>query len=261
MLRRASGFLLLIALLLVPTWASVAAQGYEATTLTINSDTTLPLDTGIVAASGDEFVIVAHGALQVTTSGLEDSWFDPSGLIRLRRGGQVFGDMPYGSLIGTFDGTAGSGFYLGDGGAFSAQPADAGDELRLALNMSASDQSFASGAFVVTVIRISDASLAAPELAPDVRAQLQSSYPNPFRTATAIGFALERSGSARVDIFDASGRRVRALEAGELAAGQHEIRWNGRGDAGEVLHPGTYFYRVYVDGRAIGTQRALLLDS
>ena len=70
---------------------------------------------------------------------------------------------------------------------------------------------------------------------------------------TAVEFTLARVSepqAVEVGIFDVSGRRLRILDAGELAAGQYldtaanPARWDGRDSAGELVPPGIYLVRL-----------------
>jgi hypothetical protein len=70
-------------------------------------------------------------------------------------------------------------------------------------------------------------------------------YPNPFRDATRFRFALQRGGSARLEVFDVRGRRVRRLVTSALAPGAHALEWDGRDQRGQVVVPGVYFYRLH----------------
>ena len=44
----------------------------------------------------------------------------------------------------------------------------------------------------------------------------------------------------RLEIFDARGRLVRIVHDGVLAAGDHQLAWNGRDDSGRALASGVY---------------------
>lgn len=68
--------------------------------------------------------------------------------------------------------------------------------------------------------------------------------PNPFNPATTIGFALPAAARTRIELFDARGRRVRTLAEGHLAAGAHQLRWNGRDGGGRPVAAGVYLVRV-----------------
>jgi flagellar hook assembly protein FlgD len=65
-------------------------------------------------------------------------------------------------------------------------------------------------------------------------------------------------GSVRLEIFDASGRRVATLVNERLTPGEHSIAWNGRGDGGTPIPSGNYFARLTtLDG---STSRRLVLE-
>ncbi len=83
---------------------------------------------------------------------------------------------------------------------------------------------------------------------------IAASRPNPFRSATEISFSLSQraaTGNARLEIFDASGRRVAVLLDQSLAAGEHTMLWDGRAEGGGTVATGVYFARLStVDGTA-----------
>jgi parallel beta-helix repeat protein len=71
--------------------------------------------------------------------------------------------------------------------------------------------------------------------------------PNPVRGQASIDFATSRRGFLRVEVFDASGRRVRQLaDEAESAAGWHHLDMDGKDDGASALPSGLYFYRVRV---------------
>jgi hypothetical protein len=88
---------------------------------------------------------------------------------------------------------------------------------------------------------------------------LYQNVPNPFNPKTSIRFELAASGSAGVQVLDVAGRVVRSYALGELAAGGHELSWNGQDDQGRAASSGVYFYRLSVDGQAPITKRMVLM--
>jgi hypothetical protein len=72
-------------------------------------------------------------------------------------------------------------------------------------------------------------------------------YPNPFSRTATIEFELPRAMEAEVTVYDAAGRTVRALRAGQQTSGTHRFEWDGRDDAGRGVASGVYFVRVRSD--------------
>jgi hypothetical protein len=69
--------------------------------------------------------------------------------------------------------------------------------------------------------------------------------PNPFRQGGAvIEYGVpEGVGPVRLELFDVSGRRVRALLDGESPPGYHTVSWDGRDSSGRETATGIYFIR------------------
>jgi subtilisin family serine protease len=83
-----------------------------------------------------------------------------------------------------------------------------------------------------------------PSLAGGAGLALSPMVPNPMTARGSISLALASAGDLSVVVFDASGRRVRDLFAGELAAGPQRLAWDGTDDAGRRVAPGLYFVRA-----------------
>ncbi|MDP8228748.1 MAG: Ig-like domain-containing protein, partial [Candidatus Electryoneaceae bacterium] len=58
---------------------------------------------------------------------------------------------------------------------------------------------------------------------------LSQNYPNPFNPSTHIEFGLPISSDVRVMVWDVSGRCVKVLVNGRMAAGYHTITWDAHG--------------------------------
>jgi hypothetical protein len=69
-------------------------------------------------------------------------------------------------------------------------------------------------------------------------------FPNPTSGATSLRFSWPAAASATVSIFDARGRRVRALTNCLLRGGSNDLGWDGRDDAGRDVAAGTYLARI-----------------
>jgi hypothetical protein len=83
-------------------------------------------------------------------------------------------------------------------------------------------------------------------------------YPNPFRPQVTLALEIPRAGRVSVVIFDIAHRHIRTLLDETVAAGNHEIAWDGRDGFGRVVPSGAYFYQISLDGRRQGGRLLLL---
>jgi hypothetical protein len=85
---------------------------------------------------------------------------------------------------------------------------------------------------------------------------LEQNYPNPFlrevkssavgggNPLTTIPFHLEKAASIKLTVINLMGQAVRTLAAGQMAAGDYAMVWDGRNDAGEFVPSGTYLIQL-----------------
>lgn len=85
--------------------------------------------------------------------------------------------------------------------------------------------------------------------------------PNPFaRSAGAtLAFDLPNAAPVRLDMLDVTGRLVRTLFAGDLAAGRHRITWDGRDGSGRPMASGVYLCLLRAGSEEL-TRRVLVVD-
>ncbi|CAN5211289.1 hypothetical protein BH23BAC3_BH23BAC3_11070 [soil metagenome] len=86
-----------------------------------------------------------------------------------------------------------------------------------------------------------------------VEYKLGQNYPNPFNPSTIIPFSIATTSHVQVDVFDMAGRKISRLIDNQLAAGNHEVRF----DAGSYSS-GVYFYRIQA-GNFIQSKRMVLI--
>ena len=77
---------------------------------------------------------------------------------------------------------------------------------------------------------------------------LRPAIPNPLANESRLSFDLAHAGEARLEVFDAAGRRVATLLDSWLEPDVYSVSWNGRGDGGEPLGAGLYFVRLTAQG-------------
>jgi sugar lactone lactonase YvrE len=80
---------------------------------------------------------------------------------------------------------------------------------------------------------------------------------NPARGSVRIEYSAGRDETARLEIFDVSGSRLRCLVDGRVATGAASTAWNGRDDRGRSVPAGRYFVRLMTSGDS--TTRSIVL--
>jgi hypothetical protein len=86
------------------------------------------------------------------------------------------------------------------------------------------------------------------------RLALAAPRPNPSRATAHLSLEVSTATALQIDIYDAGGRRVRALASGRFTPGRHTIEWDGADDHGRRSSPGMYFVRASGDGAAATTR-------
>lgn len=82
----------------------------------------------------------------------------------------------------------------------------------------------------------------------------------PSRGETRLRFSVPRAGHAKVEVLDIAGRAVATLYEGAAAAGEHEVRWDGRDASGHGVAPGVYLARV-LTGDGVASRRVVRVNS
>jgi subtilisin family serine protease len=82
--------------------------------------------------------------------------------------------------------------------------------------------------------------------------------PNPFGQSTVVHYSMPAAGLASVEIYGATGQRIRRLSHAETIRGWHEATWDGTTEAGKPVAGGIYFVRVRAAGET-KTERLILL--
>ncbi|MBN1504189.1 MAG: T9SS type A sorting domain-containing protein, partial [Candidatus Eisenbacteria bacterium] len=90
------------------------------------------------------------------------------------------------------------------------------------------------------------------------RNKVYQGYPNPFNPLCTIKYEIARSGKVSLRIFDVTGAVVRTIVDGWRSAGLHTESWDGRGDDGQKLASGVYFYKLEA-GDFLAARKVVLL--
>lgn len=82
---------------------------------------------------------------------------------------------------------------------------------------------------------------------------LYSNYPNPFNSSTRIRFSLPSAGQATIRVYDVTGRLVTTLLDDMVAAGHHQVVFDGSG-----ISSGVYFCQLKAGGE-LQTRKMVLI--
>jgi len=88
---------------------------------------------------------------------------------------------------------------------------------------------------------------------------LGPNYPNPFNAGTVIIYEVPRRSRIDLKVYDIKGALVADLAQGIVEAGRHQVRWEGRDDAGRPLGSGVYVVRLH-SLEAVRTCKVLLVQ-
>jgi hypothetical protein len=87
---------------------------------------------------------------------------------------------------------------------------------------------------------------------------LDQNYPNPFNPTTKLSYALPTNAHVQLTVYNVLGQAVRTLVDEDMAAGTHEVTWNGRNSEGTQVSSGIYFYRINA-GNFSATKKMMML--
>lgn len=99
----------------------------------------------------------------------------------------------------------------------------------------------------------------APDPTRPAAVRFAGAAPNPVRSSAQFEFALPSAGEARLELYDTSGRRVRALANGFHAAGTTRVTWDARDDHGARVQAGLYWARLVTGNGATHVRRVAVL--
>lgn len=74
-------------------------------------------------------------------------------------------------------------------------------------------------------------------------------FPNPFSDGTYLEFELNKPGKYQISIYDMYGRSLKTFSGGDQLSIAHTIYWDGKDEAGQLIAPGVYLYRLEANGR------------
>jgi len=84
------------------------------------------------------------------------------------------------------------------------------------------------------------------EVSANGKLTVSQNYPNPFNNVTSVNVSLKESANVSLDVYNAIGQKVYAINAKDLNAGTHTLKIEGAN-----LNAGIYFYTVNASGSSI----------
>jgi phosphatidylserine/phosphatidylglycerophosphate/cardiolipin synthase-like enzyme len=87
------------------------------------------------------------------------------------------------------------------------------------------------------------------------QAALSQNYPNPFNPSTTFCYFIPESGRVTLKLYNVAGQEIDTVVDDDQALGEHSVRY----DSGDKLSRGVYYYRLTLNGKEVGTKRAVIL--
>lgn len=87
---------------------------------------------------------------------------------------------------------------------------------------------------------------------------LEQNFPNPFNPSTTINYYMPTAQNVDLAIYNITGKRMKTLVNEKQSAGNHQARWDGRNDNGELAASGVYIYRLQA-GMEVLTRKMVIL--
>jgi len=81
------------------------------------------------------------------------------------------------------------------------------------------------------------------------RLRIVSAVPTPSNSRVLVSFEMPATGRVSMKIYDVRGREVASVFDKKMEAGAHEVGWNGRNNAGDLVAPGVYMCRVATENQ------------
>jgi flagellar hook assembly protein FlgD len=73
-----------------------------------------------------------------------------------------------------------------------------------------------------------------------------------------IVYELPRATDVTLKVYNVLGQEVRTLLQRKIAAGKHQVVWDGKNEIGHLVSSGVYFYR-FIAGPVDETKKMLIL--
>jgi hypothetical protein len=83
--------------------------------------------------------------------------------------------------------------------------------------------------------------------------------PNPTQGSVDLTFFQPRPGNVVLSVYDVAGRKLADALHERRGAGPNRVTWKGRGNTGERVVSGVYFYRLMFEGKDVADRQVVVL--
>jgi hypothetical protein len=87
---------------------------------------------------------------------------------------------------------------------------------------------------------------------------LTQNYPNPFNPSTTIKYSVKNNTHVSLKIYNVAGQLVHTLVDSDKNAGAYTETWDGRGNSGNPVSSGVYFYKLVTKDFSMTKKMVLL---
>ena len=87
------------------------------------------------------------------------------------------------------------------------------------------------------------------------KASIGQNYPNPFNPSTNFTYFIAEDGRVTLKLYNVAGQEVDTVVDEDQVSGEHTVQY----DSGAKLSRGVYYYRLALNGKEVGTKRAVVL--
>lgn len=101
-----------------------------------------------------------------------------------------------------------------------------------------------SGQFPKTTIYYLEDTAVGDPVTPELSYGIVSVSPNPFHASVSVTCKVERTGSAKLEVYNLRGQKIRTFDQAGTGAGTWIAAWDGKDSRGNQVGPGIYFIRL-----------------
>lgn len=200
---------------------------------------------GLASGGGNGFKAIETGL-----SGVRGIWFleDQSYLLATHEGSQIWHVDTAGIINIFLDGLKGDAYHSGDGEHFQTPGYKISEARGISVDYDGNIIITENDRGFIRKIARSESNSLKDSKQDEADIDLLV-YPNPFYSEVSINYTLYNKSVVEIEIFNASGQKIKTLFKAESAIGQNKLTWDGKNDSGALLLGGIYFCTIKANNR------------